>query len=422
MDIDGLYQSRMAGIAAMTRDDGHGHQDRQPAEGHCPPDVPAAQAVPARILAQREEDAQRHETEEHQPLDPLVAQAPRVERTEAGQHVVVAVQHQERAGEEQERRGQRRHPQPQEVELDPIAGAGLRRPADRRRRARPGGRGGHGGTGYQPGGTGRSAVPARRTDGRRFDGRARVDCVRRWCMTLDPTAPGPPARLGISLDEAARHVEHLGFLDVNGTTPQAAGGANLVVALRDRPTLTHFDPERVEHWVVADGRGRPAEITRATEAPLERPFSWGTIRVVDRLEVLQLVPHLRGDRARRRPGPGHDARRPVLACADPPLHGPQPGRGPLDRRGGGVLRPDDDPDRLHARRGGPHRGGVADGDLRRLPCVDPGSASASPTSSASRTRTSPPGAGASDSAWPTVFGADWEAGRALALELGLATP
>ena len=104
-------------------------------------------------------------------------------------------------------------------------------------------------------------------------------------MKLDAAAPGPPARLGISFDEAARHVERLGFLDVNGTTPEAAGGANLVVALREHPTLTHFDPERVEHWVVADGRGRPAEITRATELPLDRPFSWGTIRVVDRLEV-----------------------------------------------------------------------------------------------------------------------------------------
>ena len=104
-------------------------------------------------------------------------------------------------------------------------------------------------------------------------------------MTPDPTAPVPPARLGISLDEAARYVEQLGFLDVNGTTPHATGGANLIVALRDRPTLTHFDPERVEHWVVADGRGRAAEITRASEAPEERPFTWGTIRVVDRLEV-----------------------------------------------------------------------------------------------------------------------------------------
>lgn len=104
-------------------------------------------------------------------------------------------------------------------------------------------------------------------------------------MTLDPTVLGPQPRLGISFEEAAGHVEHLGFLDVNGTSPQAPGGANLVVALRERPTLTHFDPERVEHWVAAGGRGRPAEITRATTLPLEQAFSWGTIRVVDRLDV-----------------------------------------------------------------------------------------------------------------------------------------
>jgi hypothetical protein len=104
-------------------------------------------------------------------------------------------------------------------------------------------------------------------------------------MTDDATVGGRPPRLGIMFDEAALHVEHLGFLDVNGTAPQAPGGSNLVVALRDRPTLVHFDPERVEHWAAEAGRGRPAEITRKTDVPLERPFSWGTIRVVDRLEV-----------------------------------------------------------------------------------------------------------------------------------------
>jgi hypothetical protein len=104
-------------------------------------------------------------------------------------------------------------------------------------------------------------------------------------MTLDTATRGGPPRLGISIVEAARHVERLGFLDVNGTAPQAPGGANLVVALRERPTLTHFDPERVEHWMAVGGRGRPAEITRKTPLPLERPFSWGTIRVTDRLEV-----------------------------------------------------------------------------------------------------------------------------------------
>jgi len=104
-------------------------------------------------------------------------------------------------------------------------------------------------------------------------------------MTLETTVPGRPPQLGISFDEAARHVEHLGFLDVHGTSPQAPGGANLVVALRERPTLTHFDPERIEHWVASGGRGRQAEITRRTAVPLEGTFLWGTIRVVDRLEV-----------------------------------------------------------------------------------------------------------------------------------------
>lgn len=103
-------------------------------------------------------------------------------------------------------------------------------------------------------------------------------------MTLDPTRRTEPA-LGIPLTEAARYVERLGFHDVNGTVPQAPGGANLVVALRERPTLVHFDPERVDYWVDAGGRGQPAEITRKTHVPIEQPFEWGTIRVVDRLEV-----------------------------------------------------------------------------------------------------------------------------------------
>lgn len=104
-------------------------------------------------------------------------------------------------------------------------------------------------------------------------------------MTFDAAVRGPQPRLGISFHEAAHHLEHLGFLDVNGTSPQAPGGANLVVALRERPTLTHFDPERVRYWVASGGRGQLAEITRKTSVPLELPFSWGTIRVVDRLDV-----------------------------------------------------------------------------------------------------------------------------------------
>ncbi len=104
-------------------------------------------------------------------------------------------------------------------------------------------------------------------------------------MTQDQARRAAPPPPGIPIVEAARYVERLGFHDVNGTAPQAPGGANLVVALRERPTLEHFDPERVEYWIDAGGRGQPAEITRKTALPLERHFEWGTIRVVDRLEV-----------------------------------------------------------------------------------------------------------------------------------------
>jgi len=104
-------------------------------------------------------------------------------------------------------------------------------------------------------------------------------------MSEAAVASGRAPRLGISFDQAEAHVASLGFQDVHGTAPQAPGGANLVVALRDRPTLAHFDPERVEYWTAEGGRGHQAELTRATAVPLERPFQWGTIKVVDRLEV-----------------------------------------------------------------------------------------------------------------------------------------
>lgn len=104
-------------------------------------------------------------------------------------------------------------------------------------------------------------------------------------MALDPVARGGAHQIGIADSMAERAVEHLGFLVVNGTSPEAQGGANLVVALRDKPTLAHFDPERIDHWVAAAGRGKATEIDHKTAVPFERPFSWGTIRVVDRLEV-----------------------------------------------------------------------------------------------------------------------------------------
>ena len=75
---------------------------------------------------------------------------------------------------------------------------------------------------------------------------------------------------------------------VDGSHPEETGTAQLLVALRSRPTLEHFDPELVEHWVATGGRGRTAEITRATPIPRCEPFSWGVIRAVDRVEAFNL--------------------------------------------------------------------------------------------------------------------------------------
>lgn len=82
---------------------------------------------------------------------------------------------------------------------------------------------------------------------------------------------------------SAQFLQGLGFLltpDGVDVTP-----AYLLVALRGEPTLSHFDPERVEYWVETNSRGVTDTFLRTTRVPVDRPFSWGPIRIVDRLEV-----------------------------------------------------------------------------------------------------------------------------------------
>ena len=89
--------------------------------------------------------------------------------------------------------------------------------------------------------------------------------------TLDPTT-------------SAQFLQGLGFL----LTPDGDGDqapAYLLVALRGEPTLQHFDPERVEYWVTRVGRGVTEQFLRTSHVPLVTPFAWGTIRVVDRLDI-----------------------------------------------------------------------------------------------------------------------------------------
>jgi hypothetical protein len=84
--------------------------------------------------------------------------------------------------------------------------------------------------------------------------------------------------------EVAGEVEHWGFV-AHPDLPDGPGPAFLLVALRPTPTLRHYDPEAVDYWVTEDGRGRRRSLTHETAMPRSEDFSWGFIRLVDRLEV-----------------------------------------------------------------------------------------------------------------------------------------
>ncbi len=90
---------------------------------------------------------------------------------------------------------------------------------------------------------------------------------------------------GSGIAEAAEQLRHLGFLLVS-PYPARAGESGLLVALRDRPTLEHFDPELVRFWRTGeDRRGHPAEVTRDSSMPMRSGFTWGHITVLDRYAI-----------------------------------------------------------------------------------------------------------------------------------------
>lgn len=97
--------------------------------------------------------------------------------------------------------------------------------------------------------------------------------------------PGSLEWGGDWLGDAGEELANLGFVLRDGSRPGTVPGPRLLVALRDRPTLEHFDPELVSFWEARDGRGRPAEVTRGAPVPFARPFSWGHLRVTDRIPV-----------------------------------------------------------------------------------------------------------------------------------------
>ncbi len=85
--------------------------------------------------------------------------------------------------------------------------------------------------------------------------------------------------------DAATELARLGFELRDGTRTGTVPGPRLLVAFRDAPTLEHFDPEVATFWEARDGRGRLATLDRGASVPQSRPFSWGRIRVSDRIPV-----------------------------------------------------------------------------------------------------------------------------------------
>jgi hypothetical protein len=93
-----------------------------------------------------------------------------------------------------------------------------------------------------------------------------------------------PTSESVPVETAAGRLADLGFL-AGPDLPDRPGPGFLLVALRAHPTLRHYDPERVEFWATARGHGVRRILTRATPVPVDGAFSWGLIRIVDRLDV-----------------------------------------------------------------------------------------------------------------------------------------
>jgi hypothetical protein len=104
----------------------------------------------------------------------------------------------------------------------------------------------------------------------------------RLTSALTP-APGVDEET-LPFDEARRRLAPWGF-QAHADLPNGPGPAFLLVALRAAPTLRHYDPEAVEYWATEKGRGCRRVLSRAMAMPLSESFSWGSVRLVDRLGV-----------------------------------------------------------------------------------------------------------------------------------------
>lgn len=98
------------------------------------------------------------------------------------------------------------------------------------------------------------------------------------------TSKGARRRASLAITDAPELLSDIGYLLVHGS-PFERGPAYLLVAIRPRPTRAHFDPERIDYWSAGSGAAQPATL----EWPIAVPppaYSWGTIKVVDRVAAV----------------------------------------------------------------------------------------------------------------------------------------
>ncbi len=94
--------------------------------------------------------------------------------------------------------------------------------------------------------------------------------------TTLPTHIDPPTAAGL--------LQHWGFL-AHSDLPDREGPSYLLVAIRPRPTLDHYDPDAIDYWVTEAGRGNPATLNRQTVLPIAASTTWGMIRITDRVRA-----------------------------------------------------------------------------------------------------------------------------------------
>ena len=89
----------------------------------------------------------------------------------------------------------------------------------------------------------------------------------------------------LSFEEAGALIASWGFLALRGALPDKPGQSHLVLAFREHPEETHYDPEQATYWRGIAGRGESWAIARHERPFAARPFAWGEVRVRDRFGV-----------------------------------------------------------------------------------------------------------------------------------------